>query len=174
MFEKRIFQNRIMIEETKEEDLDQVIAIEGKEENRPFVYQWSKEDHRRTMASVDEMHLVIRNLEGKMIGYMILAGRTSPHLSFELMRITVDEKGKGYGKLGVQWVMEYCFEELNYHRLWLDVFTENTGAIALYDKLGFYEEGILRDCKKYGDRYRSMKLYSMLEEEYRECREKWN
>lgn len=102
------------------------------------------------------------------MGYMILAGMESPHEALELMRITIDEKGQGYGKEAILWVINFCFDTLGYHRLWLDVFTDNHKAISLYRQLGFTREGILRDCKKYGDHYRSMMLFSMLEEEYKE------
>ena len=56
---------------------------------------------------------------------------------------------------------------LKYHRLWLDVYTDNEIAINLYRSEGFVQEGILRECKKSGDEYRSMVIMSMLEREYK-------
>lgn len=164
-----VIEENWVLKETKEEDLDQVLAIEGKEENLAYVYNWSRRQHRETMEDEDQMHLSLWDpKEERIVGYIILAGMKSPHEALELMRITINEKGQGYGKQAISWVMKYCFETLGYHRLWLDVFTNNHKAISIYRQLGFREEGILRDCKKYGDSYRSMMLFSMLEGEYKE------
>ncbi len=164
-----VIEENWVLKDTREEDLDQVLAIEGKEENLAFVYNWSRRQHRETMEDADQKHLSLWDpKEERIVGYMILAGMKSPHEALELMRITIDEKGQGYGKEAIQWVMKFCFETLGYHRLWLDVFTNNHKAISIYRQLGFREEGILRDCKKYGDSYRSMMLFSMLEGEYKD------
>ena len=164
-----VIEENWVLKETREEDLDRVLEIEGKQENLDFVYNWSRKQHLGTMEDSDQKHLSLWDAEEeKIVGYMILAGMDSPHRALELMRITIDEKGQGYGKEAVQWVINFCFDTLGYHRLWLDVFTDNHKAIGLYNGLGFTEEGILRDCKKYGDKYRSMKIFSMLEGEYKE------
>lgn len=42
-------------------------------------------------------------------------------------------------------LLRYAFHELNLHRLSLDVIASNQPAISLYRKLGFQEEGRLRE-----------------------------
>jgi len=164
-----VIEENWVLKDTREQDLDQVLAIEGKEENLAYVYNWSRKQHQETIADEDQKHLSLWDpKEERIVGYIILAGMKSPHEALELMRITINEKGQGYGKEAIQWVMKFCFETLGYHRLWLDVFTNNHRAISIYRQLGFTEEGTLRDCKKYGNTYRSMMLFSMLEGEYKE------
>ena len=41
-------------------------------------------------------------------------------------------------------IIDHVFEQLPIHRLSLDVFAFNERAIAVYRKLGFMHEGILR------------------------------
>ena len=50
-------------------------------------------------------------------------------------------RGKGYGKKAIDLVLEYGFEHLNLHRIYLDTLESNTSAIGLYKKVGFKEEG---------------------------------
>lgn len=150
---------------TRPEYLDLIVSIE--KNNSEFVYIWPKERHMEAINRVDEMHIsVIDAYTNEFIGYIILAGIGGEDRSLEFRRMAVAVKGKGYGRTGVRFIKKYCFEELKYHRLWLDVFTDNENAIGLYRSEGFVPEGVLRECKKYGDRYRSMMIMSMLENEY--------
>src|SRR5262249_23215102 len=47
------------------------------------------------------------------------------------------EWGKGYGSDASRISIRYAFQELNVHRIWLDVFGYNDRAQALYRRLGF-------------------------------------
>jgi RimJ/RimL family protein N-acetyltransferase len=67
-------------------------------------------------------------------------------------------------------IKHYCFEQLNCHRLWLDVFENNNRARHLYHSENFVEEGKLRDCILVGDEFKSLILMSILEIEYRNIR----
>ena len=152
---------------TEEEDLDQVLEIEQDKDNKYYIYQWSKEQHRSKIIDGNWFHLVIINREtDSIIGYVLLEGVTSEHKAIELTRITIKEKGRGYGKKAVRLIKKLCFENLKCHRLWLDVFEDNTKAIHLYEKEDFVYEGTLRECKKYKDTFYSMRIMSMLEHEY--------
>jgi RimJ/RimL family protein N-acetyltransferase len=64
-------------------------------------------------------------------------------------------------------VIQKAFREFAAHRLWLDVFDDNARARHLYQSLGFVEEGVLRECIRWPDRFRSLVVMSMLEQEYR-------
>lgn len=53
--------------------------------------------------------------------------------------------GKGYGKDAVQTIIKFAFEELNLHKVYLEVFSYNKKAQSLYEKVGFKVEGILKE-----------------------------
>lgn len=53
--------------------------------------------------------------------------------------------GKGYGSEAVQLLIEFGFNDLNLHRIYLHVFTTNIRAIRAYEKCGFRREGTLKE-----------------------------
>ncbi len=77
-----------------------------------------------------------------------------------------DSWGQGLGK-SVSWAMvEYGFSELNLHRIYLEVLATNQRAVKLYQRLGFQQEGVLRDVQFRQGRYLDMIVMGMLEDEF--------
>ena len=52
--------------------------------------------------------------------------------------------GKGYGTEATKLIVDYAFDKLNLHRLWLGVLAEHFAAIRVYERAGFKVEGRLR------------------------------
>lgn len=52
---------------------------------------------------------------------------------------------KGYGCDAVKTFVKYCFDKLNLHKVYLQVFESNVRAIKCYEKAGFQKEGVLRE-----------------------------
>lgn len=62
--------------------------------------------------------------------------------------------GGGYGTEACKLVIDYGFNELNLHRIELNVTDYNSRAIRAYEKLGFVHEGTRRQAgKRDGQRY---------------------
>ena len=62
--------------------------------------------------------------------------------------------GKGYGTEAMRTTVKFCFQDLNLNRVTLGVNADNIQAIKAYKKVGFVQEGVLRedvirDGKKY-------------------------
>lgn len=76
-----------------------------------------------------------------------------------------DHQGKGYGKETMQLLVNYAFNELNLHRLQLTVFGYNTGAIKLYESIGFKHEGTFREFLQRDGKRHDMHLYGLLTSE---------
>jgi RimJ/RimL family protein N-acetyltransferase len=75
-------------------------------------------------------------------------------------------RGLGYAKEAFKLTIEFGFEELNLHRIYLTVLEYNEPAIKLYEKLGFKREGVYREfIHRDGKRY-DMYLYGMLRPEW--------
>ena len=150
---------------TIREDLPKIIEIENHPDNMQFIGTYSLERHQKVIESADELHLTFKDL-GKLIGYAILQGLENSNRAIEFKRIVIAKKGKGYGRAALKAVKKYCFEELNCHRLWLDVFDFNRRARHLYRSEGFKEEGVLRECIKTKDGYKNLVLMAILKPEY--------
>jgi diamine N-acetyltransferase len=58
--------------------------------------------------------------------------------------------------------VRYAFSELNLRRIYLRVFAENEGAILLYRRLGFEQEGCLRQHVYKNGRYRDVLVMALL------------
>jgi diamine N-acetyltransferase len=52
---------------------------------------------------------------------------------------------KGFGQEILSLLVRYAFEEMNLHRLWLECDPEHKSAVACYEKVGFKQEGVLKE-----------------------------
>ncbi|MGC5168951.1 GNAT family N-acetyltransferase [Luteimicrobium sp. DT211] len=82
-------------------------------------------------------------------------------------------RGRGYGREAVFEVLRYAFDGVtddagpHLHRVGLEVLSINPRARALYESLGFREEGRLRDVRPDGDGWSDAIVMSILEDEFR-------
>jgi RimJ/RimL family protein N-acetyltransferase len=75
-------------------------------------------------------------------------------------------RGQGYGAEALRLALDFAFRELNLHRVQLTVFSYNTAAIALYEKLGFQREGTYREFLHRDGLRHDMYLYGLLRREW--------
>jgi RimJ/RimL family protein N-acetyltransferase len=68
-----------------------------------------------------------------------------------------DYWGKGYGSDAIKTFIDFCFNQLNLHKVNLTVFEYNVRAIKAYEKIGFLEEGRLKE-----NIYKSGKYYDKI------------
>ena len=59
--------------------------------------------------------------------------------------VTKSQQRQGHGRAALQALIAKAFDELGLHKLWLIVRRDNRDAQAMYLKLGFDFEGLLRD-----------------------------
>ncbi len=75
--------------------------------------------------------------------------------------------GQGLGQDILTTLVEYGFDYLNLHRLFLRVFAENARAVRAYEKVGFLHEGRFRDAEWRHGRWHDMLFMSVLSHEWR-------
>ncbi len=157
--------NKVRLVNSDPLDIDQIADFEGL--NRQFVNQYTREKHLSLLNDADCLHLSIRRLDNdKLTGHILIFGLTDPNKVLEFRRITISDKGLGFGREAIKLLKQICFERLRFHRLWLDVYEDNERAISLYESEGFVKEGILRENTKTDTGYRSQRIYSILDYEY--------
>lgn len=127
--------------------------------------QWL-EGQRGTQNSV--LFGIRRQADDALLGYVELDGILWAHRVGWLAIVIGEqvERGKGYGHAAMLLALRYAFEELNLHRLQLTVFSYNTTAIRLYERLGFQREGIYREFLERDGQRHDMFLYGLLQREW--------
>jgi RimJ/RimL family protein N-acetyltransferase len=113
----------------------------------------------------------VENGTPEPMGRLILATNL-PHAfhirSIELgIELKIEAQGQGYGTEALQWALGWCFRNANFHRVQLSVFGWNLYAYNVYKRVGFVEEGRLRDALFYDGKYWDTIQMSILEEEWR-------
>lgn len=148
-------------------DLDYVVSVERDPDNLPFITPWDRPQHEAAIRFPDFRHFVVEAGPGwPAAGFVILQGCRNPHGAVELKRLVLQPKGQGYGRACVRLLAEMAFRDLGAHRFWLDVKGRNARAQALYRRLGFVEEGRLRDAVRTSEGFDDLIVMSMLEGEH--------
>jgi diamine N-acetyltransferase len=157
----------IRLRPTTEDDLDFVVNAESDPDASPFIIQWSRARHATALGDPDIAHRIAEDDAQNPVGFVILAGLVDENSNIEFRRIVVVPKGRGFGRSIVRAVKELSFNELQAHRLWLDVKEHNHRARSLYKSEGFSEEGLLRECIRGPDGFESLVIMSLLHDELR-------
>ena len=73
---------------------------------------------------------------------------------------------KGVGLRLGRLAIDFAFGDLMIHKVCGEVFVENQASINLHRNLGFSEEGVLREQKRIGLRYKNQILFGLLKREW--------
>ena len=75
---------------------------------------------------------------------------------------------QGFGTKAMRLLLKHGFDNLNLHRIFLQVFASNLGAIRSYEKAGFILEGKMREAQYLNGRYVDILLMSVLRNEWQQ------
>ena len=117
-------------------------------------YPVSESDHQLRIEKMitkrsDLVIFVIELLDKqKVIGSCQLFNINWVHRNAELQILIGDRlhQSKGYGIEAVELLCDFGFEDLNLHRIYLQVFADNARAIEAYKKCGFSHEGTQQEA----------------------------
>lgn len=112
--------------------------------------------------------IVDKNLN-KPIGRVYISRIDRHSDSLDITKLYIGDKdyrGKGVAKEVVIEILRYCFIFMHMERVSLDYYTGNDRASALYEKLGFKNEGVARNSTKKDGKYYDLNLMSMLKSEF--------
>jgi len=140
--------------------------IPANPKSREELKQWIKE----TQTSGKSYSFSIRSIDkDEMVGYIELTNIQWWN-GVANLGIGIGEgkhRGSGYGKEAMELLLDFAFNELNLHRVQLNVFSYNKGAMSLYEKLGFKREGIYREFIHRDGKRWDMYLYGILSNEWK-------
>jgi ribosomal-protein-serine acetyltransferase len=75
-------------------------------------------------------------------------------------------QGRGLITKSCRALVDYAFDELNLNRVEMRCGVENLKSRKIAEKLGFWEEGIIRDAEWLHDRFVDFVIYGMLADEW--------
>ena len=106
--------------------------------------------------------------EGKHIGWIDLKNIDKLNKHAELGVAIGDKRywGKGYGLSAMHEMLQWGFEKLELNKIWLRVEIDNERAIKSYRKMGYVEEGILRQDRLRNGEFVDRLRMSMLKDEF--------
>ncbi|WP_226479930.1 GNAT family N-acetyltransferase [Natrinema amylolyticum] len=119
------------------------------------------------LAADDTVHFLACR-DGDPVGLTWLFQISDVHGNGELgYWIATDETGQGYATEAAGLCLRYAFDERNLRKVIARVFEDNDPSMRVLEKLGFREEGQLRDHYYVDGRSVNAVLYGMLESEFR-------
>ncbi len=117
--------------------------------HRNFVFACRHEEETIGLVTLSDLDAAMGNAE---TGIM-LAGRVW--------------QGKGLATEAMELILGYAFGELGLHRVYARVAVENEPSLKLFRRLGFVEEGRLREAMRRGGRFIDLILFGLLAGEFR-------
>lgn len=105
----------------------------------------------------------------KPIGFMGLSNINKINKNCDLFIIIGEDdyRGKGIGKIAMNWLINYGFDKLKLHKINLGVVVENKIAIKLYKKLGFKIEGKMIEEMMCKNKYHDIYLMALFKKDYK-------
>lgn len=100
--------------------------------------------------------LLVAEYEDRIIGNIDITGsirNAMKHTGVIGMGMLKEWRNQGLGTALMRHALDWANENRILEMLWLEVYTENTGGVALYKNMGFGECGIVKDFFKHQDRY---------------------
>ncbi|MCG5215595.1 GNAT family N-acetyltransferase [Streptosporangium sp. KLBMP 9127] len=135
----------------------------------PSLAHLTKRLTERAPDSFEKLTLVVETVEGRAIGIVALRG-AEPETGASELDLYLGEKdvwGQGYATDAMRLTCRYGFEKMRLHRISLTVVAENAAARRVYAKVGFVEEGRMREAFRRDGRWHDMILMSLLAGELR-------
>lgn len=162
----------IYLREMTYDDTEDIIRWRNSEGVRKnFIYQglFTKESHENWIKTMVETGKVVQMMicetaTNRAVGSVYIRDIDKTHNKGEYGIFIGEEaaRGKGYGTAAAKLMIQYCFEELGLHKLFLRVYADNIQAIRSYEKGGFEKEAYLRDDVCVNGRYRDIVLMGII------------
>jgi RimJ/RimL family protein N-acetyltransferase len=124
---------------------------------------------RRTLASPADVVFSVLDADGAR--YLGQIGIHQIHARSKVGRLGVviaarSDMGKGYGTAAIRATLDHAFGALALHKLWVMMFARNTRTRGIVQRLGFIEEGVLREEYFHDGAWHDMVRLSLLAREW--------
>jgi ribosomal-protein-alanine N-acetyltransferase len=133
--------------------------------------QQEKDDIKTARGSIDQAyHLIVTKSNNTPIGFLRIH-IIDKHSGNVWLRIIIGDKnsrGKGYAADALKVYLKWIFNKLGMHRVTLECYATNKRAIKFYRKIGFKQEGTLREAVLINGKFRNIISLGMLHHDFKE------
>lgn len=149
------------IRKGRPDDADFVLELFSRPHVREFTHGPQSADVFRDILLASDREVLVVERAGRPFGNVIFA--LTDGWLMEIRVLAFEEIRTGAGLFTMESLLRHGFEELGVHRVFLEVLEQNMGARALYERIGFCQEGCYRDGYRATDgSYRNLIPYGML------------
>jgi RimJ/RimL family protein N-acetyltransferase len=119
------------------------------------------------LAKLDDMVRFAIEAEGELVGDCSLHDIDKHNRTCDVgIAIGKPYWSQGYGQEALRLLVDYAFKNHNMHRVGLEVLADEPRAVNCYRKVGFVEEGRLRQRDWAAGEYHDVLVMSILDEEW--------
>lgn len=161
------------LREMRGSDLEQVLAWRNHPEIRRFMYtqhEISLDEHRRWYACANDdpaTHLLIFELNAAAVGFVKFVRPSTVSRIADWGFYLAPDSPSGTGRELGRAAMTYAFQELMLHKICGQVLAFNEKSIRFHHRLGFQQEGCLREQHFDGTSYHDVICFGLLRQEWK-------
>jgi [ribosomal protein S5]-alanine N-acetyltransferase len=121
------------------------------------------ERHRKHFDADKSYEFAVTDKEtGELYGAIALSNNQAFHHGEIAYWIGEAFWGKGYATEAAQAIVQFAFDEKNYHKVFARYFASNPASGRVLQKLGMKEEGVLKDHVRKDNRYEDLVYYGIV------------
>lgn len=154
-----------------EADLEKVLSWRNRPEVRRVMlnqHEIQLDEHRRWFANASSdpaRRLLIAEATGTSLGFVHFSG-VAPGGVSDWGFYAAEGAPRGSGSRFGGAAINYAFSVLSVHKVCAQVLASNEVSLRLHRKLGFVEEGVLRDQYRSGENYQDLICFGLLRHEW--------
>lgn len=123
---------------------------------------------RRITEPEDDLYMFGIAVDNRLVGYVQLAmiDTGNRHAATGIVLGAKEVWGRGIAHTALRILMDYAFTVQGLERIYAEVYTFNTRSKRLFERLGFQQEGILRQHEFHNGSLQDMYVFGMLKPEF--------
>lgn len=132
---------------------------------RPQNLENEEDFFEHVINSEDSVHFLICS-EGEPAGIISIEEKEKPARNGELgIWLHPEFHGQGFGTEATELMIDYVFDQLNYHKIYARAHEDNEASKKLWQKFDFSKEGELKDHVYLEGEHKNLLYYRLLESE---------
>lgn len=121
-----------------------------------------------TLIEGDSLNYAIVNDDDEYLGTVSLKNISLKNKNAEFAIVTRNKcKGKHVGREATKLILSKAFNSIKLNKVYLNVLSNNSKAIKMYEQIGFHLEGIMKKQIVINNEYVDLVWYGILNKEYK-------